>query len=93
MTTPQAVLKHLLDLAQRDPAPDDDVMITGHDPALPTNYLLGTAGAAVIAATGVAASDLWHIRHLAPAVQLSETPPRWTRPPAPFGTHEPVWPA
>ena len=33
------------------------------------------------------------IRHLAPAVTLSETPPRWVRPPVPLGTHEPVWPA
>jgi crotonobetainyl-CoA:carnitine CoA-transferase CaiB-like acyl-CoA transferase len=26
------------------------------------------------------------------AAQLSETPPRWERPPAPLGTHAPVWP-
>ncbi len=29
------------------------------------------------------------IRH---AAQLSETPARWSRPPAPLGTHAPIWP-
>jgi crotonobetainyl-CoA:carnitine CoA-transferase CaiB-like acyl-CoA transferase len=29
------------------------------------------------------------IRH---AARLSQTPPRWTRPPVPFGAHAPVWP-
>ena len=32
------------------------------------------------------------IRHLAPAVTLSETPPFWARPPVPLTTHQPVWP-
>ncbi len=31
------------------------------------------------------------VRHVAPAVQLSETPARWTCPTAPYGTHAPVW--
>ena len=30
--------------------------------------------------------------HLGPAVRLSATPARWTRPVVPLGTHEPVWP-
>ena len=33
------------------------------------------------------------LRHLAPVIQLSETPPRWARPAVPLGYHEPVWPA
>jgi crotonobetainyl-CoA:carnitine CoA-transferase CaiB-like acyl-CoA transferase len=33
------------------------------------------------------------LRHLAPAIELSETPPFWARPTAPLGTHEPVWPS
>ena len=37
-------------------------------------------------------SDGMHVRHLAPVVGLSETPARWSRPPAPLGTHAPVWP-
>ena len=32
------------------------------------------------------------LRHLAPVVQLSETPARWTRPSVPLGYHEPAWP-
>src|SRR5919197_1485379 len=33
------------------------------------------------------------LTHLAPVVELSETPPRWARPTVPLGYHEPVWPA
>ncbi len=33
------------------------------------------------------------LTHLAPVVQLSETPPRWARPSVPLGYNEPVWPA
>src|SRR5262249_6856214 len=32
------------------------------------------------------------LRHLKPAVQLSETPPYWARPSVPLGYHPPVWP-
>jgi crotonobetainyl-CoA:carnitine CoA-transferase CaiB-like acyl-CoA transferase len=34
-----------------------------------------------------------HLRHLKPVVQLSETPPYWTRPSVPLGYHRPVWPS
>ena len=33
------------------------------------------------------------LRHLKPVVQLSETPPHWSRPAVPLGYHQPVWPA
>jgi crotonobetainyl-CoA:carnitine CoA-transferase CaiB-like acyl-CoA transferase len=33
------------------------------------------------------------LRHLAPTLQLSETPPHWARPSVPLGYNEPVWPA
>ena len=33
------------------------------------------------------------LAHLAPVLQLSETPPRWTRPTVPLGHHRPEWPA
>src|SRR5262245_30842848 len=33
------------------------------------------------------------LHHLAPVLQLSETPPRWARPSVPLGHHDPVWPA
>jgi crotonobetainyl-CoA:carnitine CoA-transferase CaiB-like acyl-CoA transferase len=32
------------------------------------------------------------IRYLKPVLQLSQTPPHWTRPPVPLGTHPPTWP-
>jgi len=32
------------------------------------------------------------LRHLKPAVQMSETPARWARPSVPLGYHQPVWP-
>jgi crotonobetainyl-CoA:carnitine CoA-transferase CaiB-like acyl-CoA transferase len=32
------------------------------------------------------------ITHLAPVVQMSETPARWSRPAVPRGYHRPVWP-
>jgi hypothetical protein len=31
------------------------------------------------------------LRHLKPAVQLSETPPYWAGPSVPLGYHRPVW--
>jgi crotonobetainyl-CoA:carnitine CoA-transferase CaiB-like acyl-CoA transferase len=32
------------------------------------------------------------LRHLGPAVHMSETPPYWARPAVPLGYHRPVWP-
>jgi crotonobetainyl-CoA:carnitine CoA-transferase CaiB-like acyl-CoA transferase len=32
------------------------------------------------------------LRHVVPAARLSETPPFWSRPAVPLGTHEPIWP-
>jgi crotonobetainyl-CoA:carnitine CoA-transferase CaiB-like acyl-CoA transferase len=32
------------------------------------------------------------LSHLAPVVEMSETPPRWERPTVPLGTHAPEWP-
>ncbi len=33
------------------------------------------------------------LRHLAPVLEMSETPTRWARPTVPLGYHPPVWPA
>jgi crotonobetainyl-CoA:carnitine CoA-transferase CaiB-like acyl-CoA transferase len=59
---PMTVLAGLLRPAGLPSPPGGEVTIAGADPVLPTNYLLGTAGAAALAAVGVAASELWHIR-------------------------------
>jgi crotonobetainyl-CoA:carnitine CoA-transferase CaiB-like acyl-CoA transferase len=32
------------------------------------------------------------IRYLKPVIRLSQTPPYWSRPPVPLGTHPPAWP-
>ena len=32
------------------------------------------------------------VRHVAPALRMSETPPHWERPAAPYGTHPAAWP-
>jgi hypothetical protein len=32
------------------------------------------------------------LRHLKPALELSETPPHWARPTVPLGSHQPAWP-
>ena len=37
-------------------------------------------------------SPIGRITHLAPVVQMSETPARWARPAVPRGFHPPVWP-
>ncbi|HTZ38260.1 MAG TPA: CoA transferase [Stellaceae bacterium] len=39
------------------------------------------------------ATPAGRLRHLGPALQLSETMPYWARPSVPLGYHEPVWPA
>ena len=41
----------------------------------------------------VSDTPVGRLRHLAPALQLSETPPRWSRTTVPLGYHPPVWPA
>ena len=37
-------------------------------------------------------SPIGRLTHLAPVVQMSETPARWSRPAVPRGYHEPIWP-
>lgn len=61
----------------------------------------GAAARAAPAEFAPAELDAWsmetdtpmgRLRHLAPVVGLSETPPRWARPSVPNGYHPPVWP-
>jgi crotonobetainyl-CoA:carnitine CoA-transferase CaiB-like acyl-CoA transferase len=37
-------------------------------------------------------AEMGAIRYLRPVAQLTATPPRWTRPPVPLGTHAAAWP-
>jgi len=55
---PQAALEELLALGRVE----GDAEIAGADPVLRTPYRVGTAGAAALAAVGVAAAELWKLR-------------------------------
>lgn len=59
---PHASLRDLLSLAELKEPEAGTVEIIGADPVLRTPYRMGTAAAAVIAAAGVAASELWALR-------------------------------
>src|ERR1043166_6173219 len=59
---PYTALRELLTLAELPEPPPGQVEISGSDPVLPTRYKIGTAGAAALAATGLAAAQLWQLR-------------------------------
>ena len=60
--TAQASLAELVKLAGLPAAAADAVEISGADPVFPTRYKILAPGAACIAATGVAAADLWSLK-------------------------------
>ncbi|MET0680044.1 MAG: CoA transferase, partial [Burkholderiales bacterium] len=57
---PLAALREILAAANFRPAATPE--IRGADPVLRTRYLVGTAGAAALAAVGLAADALWQLR-------------------------------
>src|SRR2546421_5870511 len=63
MTTPNEALRTILPIAGWGDTQAADVMFTGGvDPVLPTPFRIGAAGAATLAASGLAASELWEAR-------------------------------
>lgn len=62
MTTPQQALDQILASVGVEMGSGDVPAFSGADPVLPTAFLLGTAGAATIAATGLAAAAIWRER-------------------------------
>jgi len=62
MSAASAALRQILSCAGRPLDKADDIELPGTDPVLPTNFLIGAAGAAALGAIGLAASDLWRIR-------------------------------
>ena len=63
MTTPNDALRNILPNVGWSANVADAVEFTGGaDPILPTPFRIGTAGAATVAATGLAATDLWELR-------------------------------
>ena len=60
---PHAALRSILPVAGLPASQADAVTFTGGtDPVLPTPFRIGVAGAATLAATGLAVSDLWALR-------------------------------
>lgn len=59
---PGETLAEILDMVGFDQIPAAHVAFTGADPVLPSNFLIGKACAATIAACGLAAADLWELR-------------------------------
>src|SRR5262245_41822167 len=63
MTTPNEALRTILPIAGWGETQAADVTFTGGaDPVLPTPFRIGAAGAATLAASGLAATDLWQAR-------------------------------
>lgn len=62
MTETAAALGRLWSQAGGDPTALERATLTGADPLLPTDFKIGTAASALIAATGLAAAELWRGR-------------------------------
>src|SRR5215471_7000772 len=63
MAEPNEALRTILPIAGWGDTQAADVMFTGGaDPVLPTPFRIGRAGAATLAASGLAATDLWQVR-------------------------------
>jgi crotonobetainyl-CoA:carnitine CoA-transferase CaiB-like acyl-CoA transferase len=63
MTTPSEALRTILPIAGWSDGQATTAAFTGGaDPVLPTPFRIGTAGAATIAASGLAAAELWRTR-------------------------------
>src|SRR5437773_2446275 len=63
MTAPNETLRAILPIAGWGDGQAADVVFTGGaDPVLPTPFCIGAAGAAALAASGLAATELWRAR-------------------------------
>lgn len=60
--TVRNALHELLALTDLQATPEREVAFSGSDPVFPTPYLVATAGAAALAAVGLAVSDLWLLK-------------------------------
>ena len=61
-TPPQQALAEILETVAWAGHGPETAAFTGADPVLPSNFRLGTAGAAVLGAVGLAADALWNLR-------------------------------
>ena len=60
--SPARVLSDLWSVAGGDPAALERVQLSGADPALPSSFRIGTLAQATIAATALAATEIWRQR-------------------------------
>src|SRR5271156_2505739 len=59
---PQTVLAGLLRTAGLDDAALSEVSLIGNEPVLPSSFATGTAAQATVAASALAAANLWRLR-------------------------------
>lgn len=62
MSEPRAVLEKLWAGLGHDPAALASVDVTGHEPVLPSSFAVGTAMQASVAASALAAAEIWRAR-------------------------------
>ena len=62
MQTPRDILTDLWQLAGGDPTALDAVTLTGEEPQLPSSFRVGAAAQIPIAASGLAAAEIWKAR-------------------------------
>jgi crotonobetainyl-CoA:carnitine CoA-transferase CaiB-like acyl-CoA transferase len=62
MQSPRKILADIWTSAGGDPSALDAVTLTGEEPQLPSSFRLGAAAQASIAATGLAAAQIWKLR-------------------------------
>ena len=62
MSEPRAVLEQLWAGLGHDPAALASVDLTGHEPVLPSSFAVGTAMQASVAASALAAAEVWRAR-------------------------------
>jgi crotonobetainyl-CoA:carnitine CoA-transferase CaiB-like acyl-CoA transferase len=62
MQTPRDILADLWNLAGGAPSALDTVTLTGQEPQLPSSFRMGAAAQASIAASALAAAEIWRLR-------------------------------
>jgi len=62
MQTPREILSDLWALAGGEPSALEAVTLTGEEPQLPSSFRVAAAAQSSIAATGLAAADIWKLR-------------------------------
>ncbi len=61
-SSPYDALNQIVAVNNIEPAAINQINFTGEDPVLATRFRLGTVGAAVLGAVGLAVSELWQLR-------------------------------